>query len=197
MILAPGTPFRPRLHAPLNQRALHIHIYGPRKSVTASSGGSSVACTSAVLFIDRACVLSAGRLLSLASLASALHPLHPRSTRSTSKPVLPDRSLQIPDAPISLASPLTLDTLSVNTFPSHSFLSFIYVAFPFQLCLTEMCLASLRAYEHFSFSFHRDLIGVNRRKDFFLRVAISGCSSAALRRYWTYSTLMMKRVLVR
>jgi hypothetical protein len=46
-----------------------------------------------------------------------------------------------------------------------------------------MYFASLCAYEHFFFIFHRDLIGVDRRKYLFLRVAISGCSSAALRRY--------------
>jgi hypothetical protein len=46
-----------------------------------------------------------------------------------------------------------------------------------------MYFPSLCAYEHFFFTFHRDLFGVDRRKYLFLRVAISGCSGAALRRY--------------
>jgi hypothetical protein len=84
-------------------------------------------CTSVVLFIDRACIISAGRLLSLASLASALQPL---STRSTSKPMLRDRSLQIPDAPTSLASPPTRHSICKYT-PVTLFLSLVYLAFLF------------------------------------------------------------------
>jgi hypothetical protein len=180
MILAPEIPSCPRLHAPLSTSVYCIYISTvPGKALPSAAAGFPCLVHRLFSLLIEHALLALG----VCFLLLLLHPL------SNHSPPAPLRSLcfatghyRYPTHP-SPWRHLPPDTLSVNTFLSHSFLSLVYLAFPFQLCLTEMYFASLCAYEHFFFTFHRDLIGVDRRKYLFLRVAISGCSSAALRRY--------------